>query len=280
MHAQLRTYRPKPESFQLYRRDAKEPGLAVAGQNYWWRLGRKIALLSAHSSVVGAVLSIPLQFVFLADAGAFDPVWMGAMFGFMLLGIPLGWLASFLYNGLLALVLLPLVSVAQKWLGTTVPRDTTGWVAGSTVAIVGTAGGAFHYQSMQVMPTVGLAVMFMGTQVVGSMLVIAAGQCGGYLGSLKALRHRRARPTERVKFGLWQMLAATSIIAVLLSVARFAGSFATPLVVSVSLCTVTAWAVHRPVACATNRWLDWLVERRTARRMNERLYQEASKIAT
>lgn len=66
-------------------------------------------------------------------------------------------------------------------------------------------------------------------------------------------------------------MAITAILSALLSLLRLAGEYAVPLILSILVSSVIAWAIHRPVAGATNRWLDWRLEKRQAKRAKARL---------
>lgn len=261
---------PKLKSFQLHRTEPEQTGLALAGRAYWWRLGRKIALMSAHSSTLLSLVLYPVTILLSAWRGQIGGGELFVvMLGVLLLTAPIGWFLSFLWSGLLSLVLLPCVYLSQRLFGEPIRRDTTGWVAGSTVAVVGSAGGLLYLGAVRVPVAASLMGAFgvIATQASIGLLGIAAAQAGGYLGSLYALRRRRREPARRpLRFTVWRLLAVTAILSVLLSVVRLAGEFTVPLIISVTVSSLLAWAIHRPVAWATNRWLDWRLRKRRARR--------------
>lgn len=269
---------PKPKSFRFHRSGPKELGLAVAGRDYWWRLGRKIALVSAHTTALVSLIFLPVSLWFMGSIGPLTGWFLGAMLAMLLISLPMGWVVTFLWNALLGLVLLPGLYLGQRLIGEPIRRDTTGWIAGSAVAIVGSAGGLFHVGSMGTsaaalsLGMVGIIVIQIGS----GLLSIAAAQAGGYLGSLGALRRRRRRRSngsdgQRVRFTVWRLMAVTAILSVLLSLFRLAGEFAVPLIISVVVSSILAWAIHRPVAWATNRWLDWRLKKRRAKRLRARV---------
>lgn len=265
----------KPKSFRFHRSGPKELGLAVAGRDYWWRLGRKIALVSAHVSTLLSLVFLPMSLWFVGSIGLSTGWFLGAMLAMLLISLPMGWVVTFLWNSLLALVLLPGIYLGQRLIGEPISRDTTGWIAGSAVAIVGSAGGLFHVGSIGSSTALPLGILGMiAIQIASGLLGIAAAQAGGYLGSLGALRRRR-RPNgsggQRVRFTVWRLMAVTAILSVLLSLFRLAGDFAVPLIISVVVSSILAWAIHRPVAWATNRWLDWRLKKRRAKRLHVRV---------
>lgn len=175
-------------------------------------MGRKIAIMSAHEStllavislllslrIMGtAVISLPLNLGIMGTAGLTSGQMLEMMAAMLFISFPLGWVMRLLWNSLLGLILLPCVYLGQRLIAEPIRRDTTGWIGGSAVAIVGSTGGLFQLGSMRA-STAALSAGFvwmLAIQVVGGVLGIAAAQAGGYLGSMSALRRRRSRPEE------------------------------------------------------------------------------------
>lgn len=233
-------------------------------------------MLSAHTSTLLSLVFLPLSVLYVG--GLTNASQLGIAAGALLINLPIGWGTSFVWSYVLGLILLPLVYLAERLIAEPIRRDTMGWIAGSVVAIVGSAGGLFPFFAMfGATPAMGAAmpggyVWILAAQVVGGVLGIAAAQAGGYLGSMGALRRRRRDGSGgTVRFTVWRLMALTAILAVLLSVVRLAGDFALPLVIAILVNCFVAWAIHRPVAWATNRWLDWRLTKRRAQRSLTRL---------
>lgn len=250
-------------------------GLGVSGILHWQLVGWKICVMSAHYALLRSLLSLP--FVAAAMLGAGPPT--SAPVGVLIVGFlsvfalaPLSWLLSFLWTAIVCCVLLPCVYLAQRLFGESPKQDTTGWISGSTVAVVGSLGGISQFGVL------GLGTLLpFGVGSIGSWLLmiaaetagIAAAQAGGYLGSLNGLRRRRKRSTEAspIRFTTWRMMALTAIVALILSLLKLAGDTATIWIGAWLLIgALIAWAIHRPVAWLTNRWLDWRLKKRRAKR--------------
>ncbi|TWT95314.1 hypothetical protein Pla108_34590 [Botrimarina colliarenosi] len=261
------------KSFHLVRRGPDQLGLGVSGRRYWWRMGRKIAIMGANAALLRSLISLPLSLAMMPGAGM--------MAAILFISIPLGWLMSFLWGGLLSLILLPCVYLGQRLIAEPIRRDTTGWISGSAVSVVGSAGGLFHIGSIQASAnamSAGIAWM-LAIQVAGGFLAIAADQAGGYLGSMSALRRRGRCPDgdRTSRFTVWRLMAITAILSVLLSLLTLTGDFIVPLILAIVVSSGIAWAIHRPVAWATNLWLDWLLRRRRRKRAKARVTPSASR---
>lgn len=276
---------PSPADLVKPRSDRSSQGLGVSGLNYWKRLGWKISLLSAHLSLLASVFVIPFVLWLVMSGGfgggAFSSGMMATMFGFMLLGIPLGWVFSFLMSALLCLLVLPATALSIRAFGVKPARDTIGKVAGSAVALAGSTGSftdPFGTASGLPGQTAG-----MGAWLLFSLAFnVSACQAGGCLASLEDLRRRRQgrlKTKETWRLTTWAMLALTAIVSVLLALLKATGLLSSVMVICLTLGVVLAYGLHRPVAWLTNRWLDWRLKKRRKKRAVGRITPPATPAA-
>lgn len=266
-------------SFQLRESGPDTYGLGVSGRRYWWRTGRKIALKSAHATIFATLLPLPLSLFGFGFPGL--PSALMAMT--LVVSVLMGWVGCFLWTGFVALIVLPCLSLSQRILAEPFRRDTTGWLAGSAVAITASGGGLVHPSVLYLRP----ATMIVGVSgwlvfsLLGALVGISAAQFGGYLGSIRSLRERRRRPvpSQAPRFTDWRLLAVTAILSALMSVVRLAGDFALPMIMMALVNAGIAWGIHRPVAWATNRWLDWRLAKRRKKRAARLVTPPATRVA-
>lgn len=255
-------------------------GLATPVAKYWRVMGVRIALFNAHLSLVLAAVSTAFMLLWITLTTPLGPM-AATFYGVGLVMVPLTWPITFVVTGLVALVILPCVWLAMRLMGERPPRDTTGLIGGSAVTFVGGVWNVAGMLELLVDPWVGPTAISDGAAVLVNLLSLAIGisaaQAGGMLASLGDLRRRhRGRPPEwSFRLTIWRMMTITAALSVVLGLLSFFGALTAPVGIALLLVLATDVAIHRPVRWATNRWLDWRLERRRKKR-EERAFAAAA----
>jgi hypothetical protein len=244
--------------------------------DFWSKLGIRIALAGGLFPV--AVSVFWFSFGLLIDLARRLVVWdvlhpseVGAFLFGVVVSQPFLFGIGFAWAGAVGIVALPLLSVVIHLLGWPRQRDVIGVVAGSVVAYLATLPAALiaAYTAADTFDFLPALFVFAHCG-----LAIAMGQAAGCLAAVADLRRRRRGrlKSSGLRFGVWQLLALTVPVAVVLSVLKALDLLNPPMAlasIAAAFCAVATW---RPVTWLVNRWLD----RRLAKRRRRRRGKEST----
>ncbi|WP_145382011.1 hypothetical protein [Botrimarina mediterranea] len=172
------------------------------------------------------------------------------------------------YAGLVAIFTVPICALVLRLLAKPLARDTQGKLAGGLVAYLTTLPAALGASLMATDTFDFLPALFVFAHC---GLAIAMGQAAGCLAAVAEVRRRRrGRLTSSgLRFGVWQLLALTVPVAVVLSLLKAADMLNPPMAltsIAAAFCAVATW---QPVTWLVNRWLDRRLAKRRRRRTKE-----------
>ncbi len=177
-------------------------------------------------------------------------------------------LAGLLWAGVVSMLAIPAFAIASRLLEWPAHRDVAGKLAGGLVAFLATLPLALiaAYNASDTFDFLPALFVFAHCG-----LAIAMGQAAGCLAAVADLRRRRrGRLTSSgLRFGVWQLLALTVPVAVVLSLLKAADMLNPPMAlasIAAAFCAVATW---QPVTWLVNRWLDRRLAKRRRRRTKE-----------
>ncbi len=173
---------------------------------------------------------------------------------------------GFLWAGILSLVFVPVIAYLRRLLDWPAHLDVAGKLTGSLIAYLATLPAALG-ASLWATDTFDFFPALAVFALCG--LAIAMGQVAGCLAAVADLRRRRRGKltASGLRFGVWQLLALTVPVAVVLSILKAAELLNPPMAlasIAAAFCAVATW---QPVTWLVNRWLDRRVAKRCARRV-------------
>jgi hypothetical protein len=191
---------------------------------------------------------------------------VAAAVAFLVVAFLIYFLMGLLWCGTVSIVVVPACALATRLFDWPGHHDTAGKLTGGLVgylatlpvALVASYGAAKHLNF--------LPALFVFAHC---GLAIAMGQAAGCLTAVADLRRRRRGKlaASSLRFGVWQLLALTVPVAVVLSILKAADLLNPPMAlasIAAAFCAVATW---QPVTWLVNRWLD----RRLAKRRRRRL---------
>jgi hypothetical protein len=175
-------------------------------------------------------------------------------------------IVGFLWAGVLSLFFVPVIAYLRRLLDWPAHLDVAGKLTGGLAAYLATLPAAIG-ASLWATDTFDFVPALFVFAHCG--LAIAMGQAAGCLAAVADLRRRRRGKlaSSGLRFGVWQLLALTIPVAVVLSLLKFADMLNPPMAlasIAAAFCAVATW---QPVTWLVNRYLD----RRLAKRRRRRL---------
>lgn len=224
------------------------PILVLAGWLGFWLMASFFHALATggwHSEGVWFVLSILMSAPFIA----FQVFVTGSM-----------------WTGIVSLFFVPVIAYLRRLLDWPAHLDVAGKLTGSLIAYLATLPAALigAYHSTEINSLAPALIIFAHCS-----LAIAMGQAAGCLAAVADLRRRRRGrlASSSLRFGVWQLLALTVPVALVLSLLKFIDMLNPPMAlasIAAAFCAVASW---QPVTWLVNRYLD----RRRAKRRRRRL---------
>jgi hypothetical protein len=175
-------------------------------------------------------------------------------------------IVGFLWAGVLSLFFVPTIAYLRRLLDWPAHLDVAGKLSGGLVAYLATLPAALGASLMATDTFDFLPALFVFAHC---GLAIAMGQAAGCLAAVADLRRRRRGKlaASGLRFGVWQLLALTVPVAVVLSLLKAADMLNPPMAlasIAAAFCAVATW---QPVTWLVNRWLDRRLAKRRSRRL-------------
>jgi hypothetical protein len=171
-----------------------------------------------------------------------------------------------MWTGIVSLFFVPLIANLRRLLDWPAHFDVAGKLTGGLIAYLATLPAAL-LAAYNVSDTFDfLPALFVFAHC---GLAIAMGQAAGCLAAVADLRRRRRGRLKAagLRFGVWQLLALTVPVAVVLSILKALDMLNPPMAlasIAAAFCAVATW---QPVTWLVNRWLDRRLAKRRRRRV-------------
>lgn len=188
----------------------------------------------------------------------------------MCVGVPFlavqAFVMGFMWVGIVSLFFVPMAATLRRLLDWPAHLDTAGKLTGGLIAYLATLPAALlaAYSVSDTFDFLPALAVFAHCG-----LAIAMGQAAGCLAAVADLRRRRRGKlsASSLRFGVWQLLALTIPVAVVLSILKAADMLNPPMAlasIAAAFCAVATW---QPVTWLVNRYLDRRLTKRRRRRL-------------